>query len=614
MHFSSAKDNRPVLCKMQYYGVIKEICELHYSDFSVPVFCCKWADNNNNVVHDDMGHTSMNLHKIGHKEDPYILACQAKQVFYMTDPPYKRRLMEKKRKQISSSQETAERTVCTVVGKAIQNGTKIPLQWNHRKLPCGDHKATFATYIGVVARQRKAFIVPEDRRGYVLKQASKRWRAFKFRLRKEFMYESDEEGNITDVIIWTPPQLYPWITIDDWKMFVETYTHLNFKAKELQEQGVQVADVPRHLVWIEAHSREEKGILKFDSPPNLEIAQAIKALEAQHNQGKIDATGRNDILARALKTPEHDGCVRGVGGGATNKEYSGYNKPTPPNQLQSELKEVKEKLANVTNTQTLLMSFIMSNFHMTSEQLHQLQLGDEGAQYASMATQGVQDPKRDIEKESVSEKSFNPNLESQPELYTTNQAFLEGNNDCSLAIEQANGIQITAIGQVYIGKESKVIKHHFNPISSGRYRVCIKKEIYATAPLPFPEGKIRLVSGGKNHFLLWPTHLVFPIKKVDKQSVKELNTLSTQMPSSHSSFTKRVLAPIAPEEKLKLTTTLMRVCRKLAVEMKNGGKTIPIRIPNNVFYNEQDVCIDYEDMPDWCYQRMIGASHISTFM
>ncbi|XP_021737812.1 uncharacterized protein LOC110704329 [Chenopodium quinoa] len=91
MHFSSAKDNRPVLCKMQYYGVIKEICELHYSDFSVPVFCCKWADNNNNVVHDDMGHTSMNLHKIGHKEDPYILACQAKQVFYMTDPPYKRR-------------------------------------------------------------------------------------------------------------------------------------------------------------------------------------------------------------------------------------------------------------------------------------------------------------------------------------------------------------------------------------------------------------------------------------------------------------------------------------------------------------------------------------------
>uniref|UniRef100_A0A803N4S6 DUF4216 domain-containing protein n=1 Tax=Chenopodium quinoa TaxID=63459 RepID=A0A803N4S6_CHEQI len=404
MHFLSAKDNRSVLCKMQYYGVIEEICELHYSDFSVPVFCCKWDDNNNNVVHDDMGHTSMNLHKIGHKEDPYILACQAKQVFYMTDPLDKRRSI------------------------VIAPRPRYAID---------EHD------------DNKAFIVPEDRRGYVLKQASKRWRAFKFRLRKEFMYESDEEGNTTDKL--------------------GDVNRDRAKKRKTSYRGGRKGYSYYEDEIIRAHSREEKGILKFDSPANLEIAQAIKALEAQHNQGKIDVTGRNDILARSLKTPEHGGCVRGVGG------------------------------------------------------------GDEGAQYASMATQGVQawpNPKRDIEKESVSEKSFNPNLESQPEQYTKNQAFLE----------------------------------------------------------------------------------------VDKQSVKELNTLSTQMPSSNSSFTKRVLAPIAPEEKLKLTTTLMRVCRKLAVEMKNGGKTIPIRIPNNVIYNEQDVCIDYEDMRDWCYQRMIGASHISTFM
>lgn len=94
--------------------------------------------------------------------------------------------------------------------------------------------------------------------------------------------------------------------------------------------------------------------------------------------------GRNDILARALKTPEHGGCVRGVGGGVTNKEYFGYNKPVPPNQLQSELKEVKSKLANVTNSQTLLMSFVMSNFHMTPEQLHHFQLGSSGAQLGGL--------------------------------------------------------------------------------------------------------------------------------------------------------------------------------------------------------------------------------------
>ncbi|XP_057249250.1 uncharacterized protein LOC125495892 [Beta vulgaris subsp. vulgaris] len=31
------------------------------------------------------------------------------------------------------------RTVCAKVGKAIQEGRKIPLEWNRRKVPCGDH-------------------------------------------------------------------------------------------------------------------------------------------------------------------------------------------------------------------------------------------------------------------------------------------------------------------------------------------------------------------------------------------------------------------------------------------------------------------------------------------
>lgn len=102
------------------------------------------------------------------------------------------------------------------------------------------------------------------------------------------------------------------------------------------------------------------------------------------------------------------------------------------------------------------------------------------------------DPKHDHEKEYVPDKSFNPNLESQTghsEQYTTNQGFLEGNNDCSLAVEQANRVQIVAAGQVYIGKGSEVIKHHFKPVPKGCYRACIKEEIYASAPLPFPEEK-----------------------------------------------------------------------------------------------------------------------------
>ena len=91
IYFASVKDNRPAYGRMCYYGVIEQICELHYNDFSIPVFGCKWVDNNNGVEYDDSGFTLVKLDKLGHKEDPYILASQAKQVFYMTDPSDKKR-------------------------------------------------------------------------------------------------------------------------------------------------------------------------------------------------------------------------------------------------------------------------------------------------------------------------------------------------------------------------------------------------------------------------------------------------------------------------------------------------------------------------------------------
>ncbi|KAL9232848.1 hypothetical protein vseg_007912 [Gypsophila vaccaria] len=129
--------------------------------------------------------------------------------------------MAKKRKQTSVTRDDANssfdeapaeyenrrgHTVLAVVGKAIQKGSKIPFQWNHYKVPIGANRGLFSNYIGVIVRERvsinyrewedvpeilnevyefitKGFIVPDERKGYVLGRASIIWRSYKAILR-----------------------------------------------------------------------------------------------------------------------------------------------------------------------------------------------------------------------------------------------------------------------------------------------------------------------------------------------------------------------------------------------------------------------------------------------
>ena len=49
--------------------------------FNICVFKCDGADGTNDVKVDDFGFTLVDLSKIRHKSDPFILATQAKQVF-----------------------------------------------------------------------------------------------------------------------------------------------------------------------------------------------------------------------------------------------------------------------------------------------------------------------------------------------------------------------------------------------------------------------------------------------------------------------------------------------------------------------------------------------------
>ncbi|XP_020874040.1 uncharacterized protein LOC110226484 isoform X2 [Arabidopsis lyrata subsp. lyrata] len=80
---ASAKDTSQVADLVTYYGRVIDIILLDYNVFYIPIFRCQWAVRGNEVKVED-GFTLVNLNQsqVSFMKDPFILASQAKQVFY----------------------------------------------------------------------------------------------------------------------------------------------------------------------------------------------------------------------------------------------------------------------------------------------------------------------------------------------------------------------------------------------------------------------------------------------------------------------------------------------------------------------------------------------------
>lgn len=84
--FSSARDNSPIHSDVTYYGVLDEIVELnYYGEKKFLLFKCKWVDVNGGVKEDG----DLTLINFNHKlrtSEPFVLANQVEQVWYVKDP------------------------------------------------------------------------------------------------------------------------------------------------------------------------------------------------------------------------------------------------------------------------------------------------------------------------------------------------------------------------------------------------------------------------------------------------------------------------------------------------------------------------------------------------
>ena len=74
--------------KKTYYGYIEEIWELDYGgNLKVPLFKCQWVKLTGGglAIDPEYGVTTVDLKNIGYKEEPFVLAKDVSQVFYVKD-------------------------------------------------------------------------------------------------------------------------------------------------------------------------------------------------------------------------------------------------------------------------------------------------------------------------------------------------------------------------------------------------------------------------------------------------------------------------------------------------------------------------------------------------
>ena len=84
--FASSKDENPIIGHVNYYGSIEEIVEVDFwGELSVVLFKCCWYQEEK----DPYGLTRVNFSRLHQKSDPFVLASQVKQVFYVEDPTEK---------------------------------------------------------------------------------------------------------------------------------------------------------------------------------------------------------------------------------------------------------------------------------------------------------------------------------------------------------------------------------------------------------------------------------------------------------------------------------------------------------------------------------------------
>ncbi|KAL6350674.1 hypothetical protein AAG906_028127 [Vitis piasezkii] len=319
MQISSAKDKNPIFGELCFYGIITEIWDLDYTMFRIP----------SDIKVDEFGLTLVDFTKMAHKSDPFILASQAKQVFYVQDqldPRWSVVLSTPQRDfsistkdsddfmnnsiehhplittlpQVESFDTMDDSDVICIRGDwttrksmIIRNRNrriKLVIKYNADGIYVGESSVRLTSYLGVLA----CTMTKKSRRNCML-TLGKCFQSFKNTL----------------TLLKKPPAKYHFIDDEDWNIFVRNRLSEKFQS---QESGIsysgsndilsQALGTPEYTGRVRAKGKHYTPGQYFNSMSRRVVRDILKA--TQEHQVKFEV----DVLARlsqiGVATPQSD--------------------------------------------------------------------------------------------------------------------------------------------------------------------------------------------------------------------------------------------------------------------------------------------------------------------
>ncbi|KAL6576332.1 hypothetical protein OROHE_000113 [Orobanche hederae] len=255
------------------------------------------------------------------------------------------------------------------------------------------------------------------------------------------------------------------------------------KMKEHQEAaksgGDVVIDPPspptRHQRWKLGHTKRRGGM---SSDAAREIIERIDDLEEQYRHGTFIPEGRHDILASAIKRPEHPGRVRGMGFGVGIQDYFGGSDGSTSSVSADVLEQLRKQIT-LDVTQSLRKEFGQT-LGTSSQRPVDIQTPDE---VTRVSTKG-----------SCADAIFGSFGERSPTRDTGRAGFYVDEHPPRLV----------AIGRVILGDSML----HCVSLPAHLVKVVVEEAVDASAEVPVATDEVRVVGDAIGGFIAWPRDFV----------------------------------------------------------------------------------------------------------